>query len=393
MAVTQPRLILVNHLMEPPGRITGITRFLFALLGELIRRPHYRYVLVTTWAADDLPPTLRHANLAVVTRPFRKSTPLNIVAQTLTMKRLMRTTEAALEFNCNPLGGFYPGWPRVVTVHDLYFDVMGAQYRLRHRLWWNLFFPLVLGSSSAAVCVSEATRRDLARHRGRFAKRATVIHEAGALIDDEPVEPSSGSKAPYAIYVGNISPNKNPALLVAALTLLRSRGTTLNVVHVGRDELALLSDALAASALTTLVETVGRLSDAELAAAYRGAHCLVVTSTYEGFCLPVLEAQTLGVPVICSDIAVLREVAGDGALFVNPHDADALATCLRAVMTDESLRARLSKAGRRNAMRFSWGRAAAEAEALFSRLIDGVKTGEVAVDEFEGGTEGRRMQA
>ncbi|MDE2473362.1 MAG: glycosyltransferase, partial [Bradyrhizobium sp.] len=275
MAVTQPRLILVNHQLEPPRRITGITRFLFALLGELIRRPHFRYVLVTSWAADELPQALHHANLAIVSRPYRKSTPLNIVAQTLTMKRLMRTTNAALEFNCNPLGGFYPGWPRVVTVHDLYLDVMGAQYRLRHRLWWNMFFPVVLASSSAAVCVSEATRSDLVKYRGRLAKKATVIHEAGALIDERAVEQFSSSRDPYAIYVGNISPNKNPALLVAALTILRARGIALNVIHVGRDELALLSDALAASASMALVETINGLSDAELAATYRRAYCLV----------------------------------------------------------------------------------------------------------------------
>lgn len=369
-AVTEPRLILVNHLLEPPGRITGITRFLFALLGELVQRPHFHYVLATTWTAEQLPAALRHDNLEVVTRPFRQSAPLNILAQTRAMKGLMRATNAALEFNGNPLGGFHPGWPRVVTLHDLYFDVMGAQYKLRHRLWWKLLFPLVLASSSAVVCVSEATRKDFAKYHRRFADKSTVIHEAGALIGERAAEQFSRVSAPYAIYVGNISPNKNPALLVAALKILRDRGIDLSVVHVGRDELGLLSGALEADALTKSVRTFNGLSDAQLAAAYRGAHCLVVTSTYEGFCLPVVEAQALGVPVICSDIAVLREVAGEGALFVDPCDAGALATRLHAAMTDPALRVRLSDAGRRNAARFSWSRAAAEAEALFERLIE-----------------------
>lgn len=369
-AMTEPRLILVNHLLEPPGRITGITRFLFALLGELIQRPRFRYALATTWTAEQLPAALNHGNLEVITRPFRQSAPRNILAQTLAMRGLMRATNAALEFNGNPVGGFYPGWPRVVTVHDLYFDVMGAQYKLHHRLSWKLFFPLVLASSSAVVCVSEATRKDLAKYHRRFAAKSAVIHEAGALVAQEAAEQFSRVSAPYAIYVGNISPNKNPALLVAALKILRDRGIGLNVVHVGRDELGLLSSALEAAALTTSVRTFNGLSDAELAAAYRGAHCLIVTSTYEGFCLPVVEAQALGVPVICSDIAVLREVAGEGALFVDLRDADALAAQLHAVMTDPALRARLADAARRNAARFSWSRAAAEAEALFKQLLD-----------------------
>jgi glycosyltransferase involved in cell wall biosynthesis len=247
---------------------------------------------------------------------------------------------------------------------------MGAQYRRRHKLWWNLFFPLTLASSAGAVCVSEATRSDLAKYYARFANKATVIHEAGALIHEGTAQEFSPVKAPYAIYVGNISPNKNPALLVAALKILGAQGIPLSVIHVGRDELALLSSALTAAGLTTSVETINGLSDAELAAAYRAAQCLVVTSTYEGFCLPVVEAQALGVPVICSDIAVLREVAGEGALFVDPYDADALADQLNAIMIDPALRARLSNAGRHNAGRFSWGRAAAEAEVLFKRLIE-----------------------
>ncbi len=370
-AMTERRLILVNHLLEPPGRITGITRFLFALLGELIQRPHFRYALATTWTAEQLPPALHHGNLEVITRPFRQSAPRNILAQTLAMRGLVRATNAALEFNGNPLGGFHPGWPLVVTLHDLYFDVMGAQYKLRHRLWWKLFFPLVLASSVAVVCVSEATRKDLAKYHRRFADKSTVIHEAGALVEQEAAGRFSRVSGPYAIYVGNISPNKNPALLVAALKILRDRGIVLNIVHVGRDELGLLSSALEAAALTMSVRSFDGLSDAELAAAYRGADCLVVTSTYEGFCLPVVEAQALGVPVICSDIAVLREVAGGGALFVDPSDADALATQLHLVMTDPALRARFAGAARCNAARFSWSRAASEAESLFKQLIDG----------------------
>jgi glycosyltransferase involved in cell wall biosynthesis len=370
MALTEPRLILVNHLMEPPGRVTGITRFLFALLGDLVSRPHFRYALVTSWHADQLPAPLRRRELRVISRPFRRSTPVNIVAQMIVMQRLMRETNAALEFNCNPLGGFDPRWPRVITVHDLYFDVMGVHYQLRQRLWWKVFFPLVLAASSGVVCVSEATRKDLGTYHRRFANKATVIHEAGALADGPAADCIPRSGVPYAIYVGNISPNKNPAALVAAMKILEVRGTPVRVVHVGRDELSLLSNALTEAGLAARVDTAGNLSDAELAAAYRDAHCLVVTSTYEGFCLPVIEAQAIGVPVICSDIPVLREVAGEGALFFSPHDADVLAASIHAVMSDMALREKLSDAARRNAARFSWSRAAADAESLFERLIE-----------------------
>jgi glycosyltransferase involved in cell wall biosynthesis len=374
--MTERRLILVNHLLEPPNRVTGITRFLFALLDQLSRRPQFRYALLTAWQADELPSALRHDNLAVITRPYHRSTPRNIAVQMVVMARLMRRLGAALEFNCNPLGCFRPGWPRVITVHDLYFDILRDQYRLRHRLWWKLFFPLVLSSSAAAVCVSNATRNDLARfHPGGRAK-AVVIHEAGALIDQANPDPTSGDVRrpdlllPYGLYVGNISPNKNPGALIAALKILEQRGQPLRVYHVGRDELQLLANAAGAADLRVPVTTLAGLSDAALADAYRGATCVIVTSTYEGFCLPVIEAQTLRVPVVCSDIPVLREVAGEAALFFDPSDPNALVDRLDLISQDAELRGRLAQAGQQNAARFSWSRAAAEAEALFAQIIE-----------------------
>jgi glycosyltransferase involved in cell wall biosynthesis len=374
--MTERRLILVNHLLEPPGRVTGITRFLFALLNELIRRPLLRYALVTTWKANELPVALQHENLSVITLPNHRSTPRNIAAQMTQIRRLMRELGAALEFNSNPLGCFLPGWPRVITVHDLYFDVMGGHYRVRHRLWWKLFFPLALASSDAVICVSEATRNDLAKFHRRFAKKATVIHEAGALIDEAGSDQSATSAiAPYAIYVGNMSPNKNPEALVVALKILETRGRPVKVYHVGRDDAFLLGRALQPVALASPVETVSGLSDEALAAAYRGATCMIAPSTYEGFCLPVIEAQALGIPIVCSDIPVFREVAGEGAMFFDPYDPEAIADCLDLIMRDADLRKHLAVAGRRNAIRFSWNRAAAEAEALFVHTIEGSTKG------------------
>jgi glycosyltransferase involved in cell wall biosynthesis len=86
---------------------------------------------------------------------------------------------------------------------------------------------------------------------------------------------------------------------------------------------------------------------------------------HEGFCLPLIEAQSCGAPVVCSDITVLREVAGEGALLFDPQDAKALAACLEKVFNDGELRRRLALAGRQNAARFSWARAAEEMEAIF----------------------------
>ena len=237
--------ILVNHLLEPPNQISGITRYLFALLTQLVQSSDYRYVLATTWSSSDLPAPLRDASLAVITLPFHKSMPTNVLSQMANLPRLMRETGAVLEFNCNPIGCFRTDWPRVITVHDLYFETMPASYKSRHRLWWRLFFPLSLRSASVVICVSRNTSRDLeTRHPGSRDK-LVVVHEAGLINGDASVSPPSiGSfDVPYGLYVGNVSPNKNPTVLIEALNTLHARGRAPIIYHVGKDSAGLLAEA------------------------------------------------------------------------------------------------------------------------------------------------------
>ena len=82
---------------------------------------------------------------------------------------------------------------------------------------------------------------------------------------------------------------------------------------------------------------------------------MIVPSTHEGFCLPLLEAQSCGTPVICSDIPVLCEVAGDAALFFPPDD---IGPALERICFDEPLRLGSVKAGRKRAPQFMWQKAA-----------------------------------
>lgn len=372
-SMSEQPTILVNHLMEPPGRITGITRFLFSLLEELVKRQQFQYVLATTWPADQLPVALARSELRVETRPYCHSLPRNVMMQMATLPRLMREINAVAEFNCNPLGCFWPTWPRVMTVHDLYFDVVPQYYRLRHRLWWKMFFPMALRAATSVVCVSKSTQDDLRRFHPRHADKTVVVHEASCLrVPAELVDvPDIEKGEPYALLVGNISPNKNPACLVSALKILEQRGRPLTVLHVGRDEAELLAQSASDAVLKHPIRRLGPLSDDALAAAYSRAMFMVSASTHEGFCLPILEAQSCGTPVVCSDIPVLQEVAGDGAAFFDPSNPLMLADCIDRVRNEPDLLRELSEAGQRNAARFSWARAAIETEEVLRAAIDG----------------------
>ena len=148
--------VLVNHLLEPPNVISGISRYLFALLEELAKSRRYRYVLATTWSAENLPASLRETSIDIRTLPYHPKTPVNVLKQLAIVPRLMRETGAVLEFNCNPLGSFWGNWPRVMTVHDMYMETMPASYPRRHRLWWSVAFSAQPASRiGGRVCVRQ----------------------------------------------------------------------------------------------------------------------------------------------------------------------------------------------------------------------------------------------
>ncbi|HEY2435631.1 MAG TPA: glycosyltransferase, partial [Solirubrobacteraceae bacterium] len=118
------------------------------------------------------------------------------------------------------------------------------------------------------------------------------------------------------------------------------------------------------------VRLLGFQPPEELEGLYTLASCVVLPSLYEGFGLPVLEAMSRGVPVACSDIPALREVAGEAALFFAPTAAGQIASVIGRLTRDEVLRRRLADAGLRHAATFTWTKAAEATLDCYRRTLD-----------------------
>ena len=358
--------IVVNHLLEPPERVTGITRFLFALLPHLLELTEHNIILLTCWPEASLPAALLASRLIVRSYPYRKQLAVNVAMQHQILASVMARTGPAIEFNANPVGAFTGNWPRVVTVHDMYLDLMPEEYPLRHRLMWKLMFPRSLKRASAIVVPSSSTRDDLERFYPRAAAgKAVVLPEAPAFDETAPIAgaPLTGR---YGLIVGNISPNKNAGIVVEALTRLAEQGISVPLLHIGRDELGLLSHAKKLNSGHPPITSRAGVSDDDLRAAYAHATFFINTSLHEGFCLPVVEAQAMGTPVIVSNRSALPEVAGDGALFVDPQSVNGIATAIERIWTDSGLAADLSQRGKRNVARYSWASTARQLLQILS---------------------------
>ena len=260
----------------------------------------------------------------------------------------------------------------VVTVHDLGY----RYYPETHGAWsrWYLEWSTRYHARVARhiIADSKATMCDLMRHYRVPAERITVVYpgrgaEVSPVADPErlrDVRTRDGIPGDYLLYVGTIQPRKNLTRLVEAYALLLegTRGREVSLVIAGKrgwlcEE---IFERVTALGLKSCVIMPGYVAPEDLAALLSGARAFVLPSLYEGFGFPVLEAMTCGVPVICSNVSSLPEVAGGASLLVDPLSVESIRQAMDRVLTDEALRARLVTRGFAQANRFSWERCARE---------------------------------
>jgi glycosyltransferase involved in cell wall biosynthesis len=243
--------------------------------------------------------------------------------------------------------------PLVVTVHDIA-AVRHPELHPRRHVRQSQALLRKLERAAAIIAVSQATAADLV-DLGVSPDRL-VVAPLGVVALPDP-GPVSGLPARYILTVGETSPRKGYGVIIQALARV---GSTVELVMGGPpagDEERLR--ALAAELhVTAHVTRLGAVTDAMLAGLYSNALALCFPSVAEGFGLPVLEAMAAGVPVLATDIAPVRELAADAALYLPGDDADAWAEAIEAVAGDPSLRDRMSTKGRERAAVHTWERTA-----------------------------------
>lgn len=169
-------------------------------------------------------------------------------------------------------------------------------------------------------------------------------------------------KGKYFFSIGNTRPRKNIGGLLGAFARF-SRLQDYKLVLAGKMDTRFMDVSTEATKLGIASHVIQTdfISDEEKVALYKGAVALAFPSYYEGFGFPVLEAQSLGVPVITSNTSSLPEVGGSqGAVYVDPYNVQSIASAMEKMVADGPLHEELIAAGRENVKRFSWDKTAKE---------------------------------
>ena len=267
----------------------------------------------------------------------------------------------------------------IITVHDLAPLRWPEHYlRLPHARVGHAWAYALARRADHVIAVSQATGRDVVERLGVPVERVTVIPEAVDFwfappprdVALEQVRSRFGVSAPYVLYVGQFDPRKNMDGLVSAFARAALRHTDLRLVIAG--DLGKLASFLYEAldrghAPRERVVLAGHVTEAELAALYAGAECLLHAALLEGFGLTPLESLAAGTPVVGYRAGAVEEVVGDAGVLVEPDRPDALADALLRFLDDAALQARLRSGAKARAAAFSWDRAANDTLAVYRR--------------------------
>ncbi len=264
----------------------------------------------------------------------------------------------------------------VVTIHDVIWKVEPETMRMSTRLLETLFMPGSIKRADRIIADTRSTQDDIQQFFAISTQKIMTIPLAPRLskynISSKNNTPISKREKPYILFVGTLEPRKNLKRLIEAYLVLPDKlRLSYDLVIVGGQGWGETSyyQTLKEYPGSDTVYFMGYVTDDVLALLYRDATCLAVPSLYEGFGLPILEAQSFGVPVITSNISSMPEVVGDGGLLVDPDSVESIKNALESLLSNVELRNSLSQKAKDNSHRFSWNRTCQAIYLVFSEAM------------------------
>ena len=266
----------------------------------------------------------------------------------------------------------------IPLVTDLAVFRLPAAYQRSRELLWKLQYRYLCRRGDHFLAISEFTKREMTTILGIAPERIDVIPCAGPnsiqRVNEEAILQSMRGKyhlnAPYVLFVGNYNPRKNLERLICAFDKMK-RETELphELVIAGGQGWKFDADkALKDITAKDAIRFIGYVPDEDMSAMYSGASLFVFPTLYEGFGIPLIEAQTCGVPVLASNGSALPETGGDGAFYVDPYDEGAIARGMTELLNDPARREELVQKGFQNVKRFSWEASAHKLNEIIEKL-------------------------
>lgn len=263
----------------------------------------------------------------------------------------------------------------VVTIHGLEYEFCPEAYSFWEKIYMRFSIKNSCKWAKKIIAVSENTKKDLIKFYNVPEEKIRVVYEGCSIYYPELVLGSNGNEMlkrvqhdKYLLFIGRLEERKNTIGIVKAFNILKSKYKILHkLVLAGKPGFGYekIKNKLAQSRRKDAIIELGFISEEEKQYLLKNAEVFLFPSFYEGFGLPILEAQNAGVPVVTSNVSSIPEVVSDSALLVDPNNAKEIADAVYKIISNENIKKDLVQKGLENVKRFSWSKCAREiAEVL-----------------------------
>jgi glycosyltransferase involved in cell wall biosynthesis len=269
-------------------------------------------------------------------------------------------------------------FPTVTTIHDIV-ELKTKKYSRLRTVFRKLMINSCIRNSKSVITVSNSSAKDIVE---LGATNVAPIHlgfnnpfasfDATTARVNEVLKKHNLLGAPYLLFIGTLLRHKNIPVLLEAFKISKREIPLLKLVLIGApdNDFSNIIGTVQRLGLDTEVSILNYMEQNEKLVILKNSSIFCFISSYEGFGIPILEAQAAGVPVIVNNISSLPEVGGDGVFLVSSSNlVEETAKAIEKLMTDRNAREELIKKGHQNLTRFLWRDFAQKTLTEYSKLI------------------------
>jgi glycosyltransferase involved in cell wall biosynthesis len=360
--------IAVNCWVLRNKKLDGIGYYTVNVVTNLLRdHPEAKFLLLCDKNFSEPWFDFPNATIHRIFPAFRHPV-LYVYYMELVVPRFLRKHKPDLLVSTDGMLSLATNTPQLPLIHDINFEHNPKDLDLKNRIYYRRYFPRFAKKATRIATISEYSKRDIVNEYGidpgKIDNISGGINSSFSPADELTVTRTRNKWSegkPYFLFIGSMHPRKNIGRLLQAFELFKK--------DTGSDCKLLLAGSITWK--QTEIERIygqheykndivftGRLSDEDLGMVLGSALALSFVPVFEGFGLPIVEAMQASVPVICSNVTSMPEVAGDAALLVDPYDINSIADGMKKLYMDEELRRSLIAKGNLQKEKFSWKRSA-----------------------------------
>jgi glycosyltransferase involved in cell wall biosynthesis len=366
----------INLLYLLPGVVGGTETYAAGLLhglAEIDQRNEYIIFVNRESESWPLPGVVNFTR--VVCPVWASGRASRYLFEQVRLPRLLAKHQIDVVHSLGYVGPLAAPCPSVVTIHDLNYITLRRIMPGVKRTALRFFSIQSARRANHVITISDFSKREICRTIKVDTGKITVTHlgtmRNGALnssVNWMELTRRYRIRAPYVVAFGGRTLNKNIPYLIQAFALLKDAfpHSLVLIGHIPSDvDLAIESEGI-----QDRITITGYVPEEHVLLLLSHADLFVLPSLYEGFGLPVLEAQQAAVAVACSTAGSLPEVGGDGALYFDPTSVEHMADTIRRCLSDAMLRSHLILKGRANLSRFSWDKTARETLSVYQDVFN-----------------------